>query len=108
MTYDEAGELKPVSQMPRGLRDRITSIDVVEQYQGSGKERKFVGYTHKIRLADPLRARELIGKHVDVSAYRENIAIQNEDGLVERIMAARRRARANGHDVDDSDPETLH
>ncbi len=35
---------------------------------------------------------ELIGKHVDVSAFRENVSHGVNDDLLERMERARRRA----------------
>ena len=40
------------------------------------------------------RALELIGRHVDINAWRENVQVQHEINLVERILAGRNRARA--------------
>ncbi len=39
-----------------------------------------------------LKVLELIGKHVDVSAFRENVSHSMSDDLLERMESARRRA----------------
>ncbi len=43
---------------------------------------------------DRLRVLELIGKHVQVAAFRENVAVHSGDALVQQIYAGRERARA--------------
>jgi phage terminase small subunit len=70
--YDEAGALLPVRQWPpiwrKGL---VAGLDVEEERDDDGK---VVGVTRKIRLSDRIKRLELIGKHVDVQAFREQVA----------------------------------
>lgn len=42
--------------------------------------------------ASALRALELIGKHVDIGAFRDFVTVQGEISLIDRITAARRAA----------------
>ena len=79
--YDERGKLRALYQLPQKVRRFVASID----YTKTGV---------KIRLLDRLRVLELIGKHVQVSAFSENIHLQNADDLGQRINEARARARA--------------
>ena len=44
-----------------------------------------------MKLLDRLKVLELIGKHVDVSAFRENLSHSVNDDLPERLERARRR-----------------
>jgi phage terminase small subunit len=55
------------------LRRFISGIDVTEEFEGRGKDRKLIGYTNKLRFRDTLRALELAGKHIDVNAFKEQI-----------------------------------
>ncbi len=44
---------------------------------------------------------ELIGKHVDVGAFRENVHVAGEMSLIERLQAGRNRIRrANIEDAE--------
>ncbi len=45
-----------------------------------------------MKLLDRLKVLELIGKHVDVSAFREHVPHGVNDNLLERMERARRRA----------------
>ena len=42
----------------------IAGLDVLEQYEGTGKDRKFVGYVKKYRIADKNAALERVFKHM--------------------------------------------
>ena len=42
----------------------LAGLDVLEEYEGSGRDREFVGYTKKYKIADKLRALEALGKHL--------------------------------------------
>ncbi len=44
-----------------------------------------------MKLLDRLKVLELIGKHVDVSAFRESVSHTVNDDLMERMERARRR-----------------
>ena len=46
----------------------------------------------KLKLLDRLKVLELIGKHVDVSAFRENVAHSISDDMLGALERARRRA----------------
>ena len=37
-----------------------------------------------------------VGKHTDIGAFRENIALSGDEELIERILAARKGARERG------------
>jgi phage terminase small subunit len=51
------------------------------------------------------RALELIGKHIDINAFRESITVGGEVSLVERLLAG--RARVARDDVIDVIPEDV-
>lgn len=82
--YDEAGALKPVDQWPaiwrRGL---VAGLDVEEVRE----EGAVVGVVRKLRLSDRIRRLELIGKHVGVQAFREQVGLSAPDGGPIRFKA---------------------
>ena len=70
--YDANGCLRPVRDWPMIWRTGISvEVHSEELYEGTGKERKFVGYTRKVKFGDRLKRLELIGKHVSVAAFRD-------------------------------------
>lgn len=50
--FDENYAVKPFAELPEGIRKCISSFEVVEQFEGRGKDRRVIGYLKKIRLID--------------------------------------------------------
>lgn len=73
----EDGKLKPVHKWPKIWRQMINSIDLK---------------TGKIRLPDKLKNIELIGKHIGVRAFTEQLEITDTTGIAERMEKARKRS----------------
>ena len=81
---DEQGRILPPEQWPANVAATVVSLDV----KGDG------GVT-KVRRSDPLRALELLGKHVGIQAYNERRTHGVDEDLADRILCARRRARGD-------------
>ncbi len=81
--FDANGDLRALADMPDGVRRLVAGIDVTAQEGGA--------YIRKVRLVDRLKVLELIGKHVTVSAFRENLNHGMNDDLLEAMERARRR-----------------
>lgn len=65
--------LKPVSDWPASWRRYLSGFDLAEMFEGRGDEREMVGILKKIKWPDKVKNLELLGKHVDVQAFKENI-----------------------------------
>ncbi len=83
MLFDGDYELRPLDDLPDAARRLIASV---EFEPGQGRK------VRKLKLLDRLKVLKLIGKHVDVSAFRENVSHGVSDDLLERMESARRRA----------------
>ena len=70
--YGDGGELLDLREMPEDAKRLLAGLDMTEEFEGRGPDRRHVGRTKKLRLVDRLKVLELIGKHVDVSAFKEN------------------------------------
>lgn len=68
---DDDGSVLPVKQWPKIWRQFIAGMDVSELYDGRGEGREAIGVLKKIRWPDKLKNLELLGKHIDVQAFRE-------------------------------------
>lgn len=72
--WADDGTLLPISEWPMIWRiGLVQGIEVDEIYEGAGDSRKFVGYTKKIKVSDRIKRLELIGKHVGVQAFKDQV-----------------------------------
>lgn len=100
--FDDDGNPLPLREMSDSARKLISGIDIDQRVIESGGERRVVSRTAKLRLINRLDVIREIGRHVNVNAFRDNIALQSADELAKRIVEARDRARLaakNGAEV---------
>jgi phage terminase small subunit len=89
--------IKPVSSWPKSWRQYLAGFDLAEMFEGRGEDREMVGILKKIKWPDKVKNLELLGRHVDVQAFKDKVDVSGEINLVDRILAARKRARGE-HD----------
>lgn len=75
--HGDDGKLLPIKQWPLIWRQMVKEVDMK---------------TGKVKFHDKLRALELIGKHVNVNAFRDQVAVNVTHTLSERMAKARERA----------------
>jgi phage terminase small subunit len=94
--YTDSGDLKPIDEWPeiwrRGL---VVGVEIEALFDSSGKDRVQIGHTKKIKLSDRVRRLELIGKHVGVNAFQNQVVINDVEGLADRLVRARQRMDSN-------------
>jgi phage terminase small subunit len=92
--YNDAGDLKPVDQWPAIWRQGLVAgVEVEALFEGYGKDRKQIGYTKKVRLDSRVRRLELIGKHVKVNAFQDQVKVTGLEGLADRLARGTERVR---------------
>ncbi|WP_442108196.1 terminase small subunit [Pseudomonas sp. NUPR-001] len=84
--------LKPLKQWPKAWRQYLVGFDLAEMFEGQGKDRDMVGILKKIKWPDKVRNLELLGKHVNVNAFKEQVEV-NVTGLADRMAKAKARVR---------------
>jgi len=72
MKEDVSG-FRPLNEWPKIWRQYISAIDLAEIHEGYGEEREMVGILKKIKWPDKTKNLELLGKHVDVQAFKERV-----------------------------------
>lgn len=82
-----------LSKLTREQAAAIWSIKTTERVEGKGEDVTVVTKT-EFKLADKIRALELLGKHLKL--FTEVIEVPGLDGLADRIAAARKRANEQG------------
>ena len=68
--YDSEGGLKPVHDWPEIWRKGLVAGMDVEEVRSEGV---VIAHIRKVKLSDRLKRLELIGKHVNVQAFREQV-----------------------------------
>ncbi|EHC92980.1 Phage terminase, small subunit [Salmonella enterica subsp. enterica serovar Rubislaw str. A4-653] len=85
--------IKPVSEWPASWRRYLSGFDLADMFEGRGEDREMVGILKKIKWPDKVKNLELLGKHIDVQAFKEKVEHSGEISLIDRIQEARKRAR---------------
>ena len=62
--FDDNGKPMDITALDDDTAAALVGLDVVEEYQGAGESREFVGYTKKYKLANKLGALDSLGKHL--------------------------------------------
>ncbi|XVJ69935.1 MAG: terminase small subunit [Rhizobacter sp.] len=62
--FNQQGALKAVHELDDDTAAAVASIEVLEEYDGKGEERRLVGHVKKIKLWDKNSAAEKLMKHL--------------------------------------------
>jgi phage terminase small subunit len=92
--FEDDGALKPISQWDVSARAALVGLDHEKLFEhfGSGQA-KHVGTTRKIKLADKLRALELLGRHLKL--FTDVVKHEGLDNLSERVNNIRKQRYGN-------------
>lgn len=73
--FNDNGTVKPFSQWPKSWLRSVSNVDITEKLdeEGSSIIKK------QIRRPDPLKAIELLGKHVAIQAFKDKVEHQQSD-----------------------------
>ena len=75
--YDEHGGLKSIHEWPLVWRKGLVAGIDVEEIREQGA---VVGFVRKVKLADRTKIKELIGRHIDVAAFKDKVDHTSSDG----------------------------
>ncbi|VAM01092.1 Phage terminase small subunit [Enterobacter hormaechei] len=91
---DDEGGLKPISQWPKVWRTSLSAMDINRiRMAGNDDEDDIESTLQKIKWPDKVKNLELIGKHVDVNAFKERLEVSGTVTIADRMAAARRRVK---------------
>ncbi|EDS0974539.1 terminase small subunit [Salmonella enterica] len=85
--------IKPVSEWPKVWRQYLTWFELADMFEGRGDEKELVGILKKIKWPDKVKNLELIGKHVDVNAFKERLEVSGTVTIADRMAKARQRVK---------------
>ncbi|ESY02288.1 terminase small subunit [Mesorhizobium sp. LNJC405B00] len=75
--FDDDGNLKPLKAWPKIWRTGLVAGVEFETITVKGKKTGTIG---KVKLSDRAKRLDMIGKHVDVQAFRERVEVTGKDG----------------------------
>lgn len=76
---DEGG-LKPLKEWPKAWRTSISGFDVTQLVSGTDDASEAAVLLKKIKWVDKTKVLEMMGKHVTVQAWRDQLGVGNPDG----------------------------
>jgi len=74
--------VKPLSEWPDVWCQMISGVEVAELFAGSGDAKQMIGLLKKMKWVDKLKNLELLGKHVDVQAYKDKAEVDHNFRVV--------------------------
>ena len=90
--YDDHGNLLPMRDLPQGVRRAVSSVEVCEEWEGVGENRKLVGYTKKVKLWDKVKSLEHLGRHLGM--FTDKVEVGGLEKFADEIASAWERLRA--------------
>lgn len=88
--YDDNGNLLPVKQWPLIWRQGLVAGVETVREKGRGEEESD-SHVDKIKISDRVKRLELIGKHVDVQAFKDRMEVDVSQDLAAIIAERRER-----------------
>lgn len=62
--FDENGNIKAIHDIPEDVRRAISGFEVIEEFQGEGKDKEFVGYLKKVKFWSKDKNIEVLFRHI--------------------------------------------
>lgn len=101
---NEDGSMKPISSWPKVWRTSLSALDIATIKTTQASLQKDNGEADlsvedvehilkKIKWPDKVKNLELIGKHVDVNAFKERLEVSGTVTIADRMAKARRRIK---------------
>lgn len=89
---NDDGSLKPIRDWPRIWRTTLSGFDLSSTIMNMD-ETSIETILKKIKWPDKVKNLELIGKHVDVNAFRERLEIDVKMTIADKMAKARKRVK---------------
>lgn len=89
---NDDGSLKPIRDWPKIWRTTLSGFDLSSTIMNMNED-AIETVLKKIKWPDKVKNLELIGKHVDVNAFKERLEVSGTVTIADRMAAARRRVK---------------
>lgn len=67
------GTLKPIKEWPKIWRQYLSAMEISEITEGQGDQKVTIGVLKKIKWPDKVKNLELLGRHVNVQAFKDQV-----------------------------------
>ncbi|ECG8608168.1 terminase small subunit [Salmonella enterica subsp. salamae serovar 47:z:e,n,x,z15] len=89
---NDDGSLKPIRDWPKIWRTTLSGFDLSSTIMNMD-DTSIETILKKIKWPDKVKNLELIGKHVDVNAFKERLEVSGTVTIADRMAKARRRVK---------------
>lgn len=89
---NDDGSLKPIREWPKIWRATLSGFDLSSTIMNMNED-SIETILKKIKWPDKVKNLELIGKHVDVNAFKERLEVSGTVTIAERMAKARDRVK---------------
>lgn len=89
---NDDGSMKPIREWPKIWRTTLSGFDLSSTIMNMNED-SIETILKKIKWPDKVKNLELIGKHVDVNAFKERLEVSGTVTIADRMAAARRRVK---------------
>lgn len=89
---NDDGSLKPIREWPKIWRTTLSGFDLSSTIMNMNED-SIETILKKIKWPDKVKNLELIGKHVDVNAFKERLEINVKMTIAEKMAKARARVK---------------
>ena len=95
--FGEDGALLPIREMPEHVRRAVQSIEVLEEFEGSGQDRKFIGYTKKLKFVPKDKGTDQLGRYLKMFVDRVEQKTAADDPILAILndIAGRAKLKPN-------------
>ena len=89
---DAQGNMLPVDQWPKIWRQMVNGIEVVDLWErGEQGNKEKIGEITKVKLVDRAKMMKMLGDHVDVGAFAQNLKVSGQVELIDKMKRAQER-----------------
>lgn len=89
---NDDGTLKPIREWPKIWRTTLSGFDLSSTIMNMNED-SIETILKKIKWPDKVKNLEIIGKHVDVNAFKERLEVSGTVTIADRMAKARRRVK---------------
>lgn len=90
--YDADGNPIPIHKLDDETAAAVAGLDILEEYEGHGEDRVFIGYTKKYKLTDKTANLTLAMRHLGM--LKDKVEVEFKNGLAGRMAAVRAKRKA--------------